>query len=187
MNQCEVFITFSNFYNQQLIQYFALSHYHCMAMGIVIIIISSSSHRKQSNTIHKIFTWKPKSWGENHGRLFNNSCPKITGCKEQLSYYIDFNFSASTERRLRPPVLQAATWRKLPLPSFSASTGRRLRPPFLAPSCHPDKKNIAEPVDLSNTKPCTLYWYHLHSDHCQIFSVVNTVTSFFLLMSSRSC
>ena len=88
-------------------------------------------------------------------------------------------FPASTRRRLQPPDLQATTWRKLPLPSFPASTERRLRPPFLAPSCHPDKKNIAEPVDLSNTKPCTLCWYDLHSDHCQIFSVVNTVTSSF--------
>ena len=129
---CAVFIKFSTLTINNL---FNIMHYH-------IIIISSpalllSSHRKHST---QDFTWKPKSWGENHESLFNNSCPEITGCKEQLSYYIDFNFLASTERRIRLPVLQAATWRKLPLPSFLASTGRRLRPPSLAPSCHPNKK-----------------------------------------------
>ena len=37
-------------------------------------------------------------------------------------------FSASTERRLRPHDLQATTWRKLPLHSFLASIGTRLQP-----------------------------------------------------------
>ena len=63
------FYYFFNFNNQQLIQYYALSHYHYMIISIVIIIISLSSHRKHSNIVHKIFTWKPKSWGENHGSL----------------------------------------------------------------------------------------------------------------------
>ena len=77
---------------------------------------------------------------------FKNSFLEITERREQPPYYIDFNFLASTRRRIQPLDLQDKTWRKLPLPSFLASTRRRLRPPFLAPSCHPDKKiEIAEP------------------------------------------
>ena len=33
---------------------------------------------------------------------FKNNFPEITGRREQLPYYIDFNFPASTRRRLRP-------------------------------------------------------------------------------------
>ena len=33
---------------------------------------------------------------------FKNSFPEITGRREQPPYYIDFNFPASTKRRLRP-------------------------------------------------------------------------------------
>ena len=86
---------------------------------------------------------------------FKNSFPEITGRREQPPY-IDFNFLASTGRRLRPPDLQATTWRKLPLPSFPASTGRRLRPPFLAPSCHPDKNIDTELLNHNRTDPVAL-------------------------------
>ena len=67
VNLCVQSLLLFQLYNQQLIQYYALSHYHYMTISI---IISSSSHRKHSNTVHKIFTWKPKYWGENHGSLF---------------------------------------------------------------------------------------------------------------------
>ena len=63
---CIVFITFSTLIINNL---FNIMHYH-----IIIItsstLLSSSSHGKHNNTIHNIFTWKPKSWGGNHGSLF---------------------------------------------------------------------------------------------------------------------
>ena len=68
----------------------------------------------------------PSSGDKTTKAFLKNSFPEITGRREQTPYYIDFNFPASTGRRLWPPDLQATTWRKLPLPSFSDSTKRRL-------------------------------------------------------------
>ena len=103
------FYYFFNFSNQQLIQYYGLSHYHYFIIKIISIIISSS-HKKHS-MIHTTpyFAWKPTSWGENHRSLYNNNYLATTGRRKQPLYYNDFNSLATTGRRLQPPDLLATT------------------------------------------------------------------------------
>ena len=104
VNLCAVFIYFSTFIINNL---FNIMHYHIIIISSSALL-SSSLHRKHNNTVHRIFTWKPKSWGENHRSLFKIVFPEITRRRQQPPNYKDSNFLTSTGRRLRTPDLKAS-------------------------------------------------------------------------------
>ena len=135
------------------------------------------------------FTWKPKSWGKNHGILFNIFL-EITRRRKQPPYYNDFRSPATIGRRLQPPNLHATTWRKLQLHSSLATIEMRLQPPFLDLSYHPNMKiETVEPRPHWSCKPTNQHLYYTAQfvPHYKTTSTTNQCSSFDHYSSTNHC